>query len=116
MSAQSAHHGTSHFKQHSLAGWGVVIGTPFAVWSALSAIQSGPAGIFNWISGFSGAIGLSLFLSAVILYCKLELDEVIMDYISGRMRQFGLLANKVAAAMIWLANVGSLLIMAFLQA
>ena len=112
MSANSAAHGTKHFKMHSLAGWGVILGLPFAIWGALSAIQSGADGVTGWLASPLGAIGMIAFLSAAILYAKLEMDEVIMDYAGGGMRQFGLLANRLVALILWLASVAGLVLAA----
>ena len=113
MSANSAAHGTKHFKMHSLAGWGVILGLPFAIIQAVLAIPYGPAGIEAWLSSTTGALGMIAFLSAAILYAKLEMDEVIMDYFSGGLRSFGLLANKAVAAILWLASVAGLVLAAF---
>lgn len=113
MSANSAAHGTSHFKQHSLAGWGVIIGLPFAIAQVIFNLPYGAPGLIAWLTSPLGAIGMSLFLSAVILYVKLELDEVFIDYTSGGMRQFGQLANRLVALILWVASVGALLFGAF---
>lgn len=114
MSANSAAHGTKHFKQHSLAGWGVIIGLPFAVAHVLMALPMGAAGLINWLSNSVGAVGMIAFLSAAILYCKLEMDEVIMDYFSGGLRSFGLLANRLVALILWLASAAGLVSAAFI--
>ncbi|MGB3456994.1 MAG: hypothetical protein WBA35_11600 [Litorimonas sp.] len=113
MSANSAAHGTTHFKMHSLAGWGVIIGLPFAVLAAMLAIPSGPSGIAEWLSSPLGAVGMIAFLSAAILYAKLEMDEVIMDYFSGGLRRFGLWKNRAVAIILWLASVAWLVSAAF---
>jgi succinate dehydrogenase hydrophobic anchor subunit len=113
MSANSAAHGTKHFKMHSLAGWGVIIGLPFAAIFAVLAVQGGAHGVKMWLSSPHGALGLIAFLSAAILYCKLEMDEVIMDYFSGGLRSFGQLANTLAATILWVASVAGLVLAAF---
>lgn len=113
MSANSAAHGTKHFKMHGLAGWGVIIGLPFAALHAALTVSGGAHGVKMWLSSWHGAIGMVAFLSAAILYCKLELDEVIMDYFSGGLRSFGLLANTVVATILWLISAVGLLFLAF---
>lgn len=115
-SASASHkgHGTTHHKMHGLSGWGVILGLPFAIWSALSAIPEGAHGVKMWLSSPLGAIGMMLFLSAAILYAKLEMDEVIMDYFDGGLRRFGLWKNKAVALILWLASVGGLILLAFL--
>lgn len=114
MSANSAKHGTKHFKMHSLAGWGVIIGLPFAALHAVLTIKHGPDSIIAWLSSTHGALGMIAFLSAAILYCKLEMDEVIMDYFSGGLRSFGLWKNRIGALILWLASVYGLVTLAFL--
>lgn len=114
MSANSAAHGTKHFKMHSLSGWGVIIGLPFAAIHAVMAVQDGAHGIKMWLSNPLGALGMVAFLSAAILYCKLEMDEVIMDYFSGGLRRFGLWKNTAVALILWLASVVGLVSVAFL--
>lgn len=114
MSANSAAHGTKHFKMHSLSGWGVMIGLPFAAIHAVLAVSYGPYGVTAWLTSPLGAIGMIAFLSAAILYCKLEMDEVIMDYFSGGLRAFGLWKNKAVALILWLACVAGLVLAAFI--
>ena len=113
MSATTKHRGTTHHKIHSWTGWGVIIGLPFAVWSALSAIQTGPDGVLAWLSSPLGAIGMLAFLTAALWYCKLEMDEVIMDYFSGGLRRFGLLKNKAVALILWLCCAVGLILPTF---
>ena len=119
MSAQSAAsrgkgHGTTHFRMHSLSGWGVILGLPFAAIYAVMAVQDGADGVKMWLSSPLGAIGMTAFLSAAILYCKLEIDEVIMDYFSDGLRRFGLWKNSAVALILWLTSVIGLLSAAFL--
>ncbi|GHA99794.1 hypothetical protein GCM10009069_23260 [Algimonas arctica] len=113
MSANSAGHGTKHFKMHGLAGWGIIIGLPFAAIHALLTIKHGPDSVVHWLSSTHGALGMIAFLSAAILYCKLEMDEVIMDYFDGGLRAFGQLANTLVATILWLACVVGLVLAAF---
>ena len=114
MSATTKHRGTTHHKIHSWTGWGVIIGLVGALVGAIPAIAGGPDALLAWLGSPLGAVGMILFLSAVIWYCKLEMDEVIMDYASGGMRRFGLLANKLAAFILWAASAASLILLAFL--
>ena len=113
MSANSAAHGTKHFKMHSLAGWGVILGLPIAALHAVLTVKAGPNAIVGWLSSPHGALGMIAFLSAAILYCKLEMDEVIMDYFSGGLRSFGQLANTLVATILWMASVAGLVLAAF---
>lgn len=114
MSASSAHRGTKHYQIHSWTGWGVIIGLPFAIWSALGAIQTGPQGIIDWLSSPIGALGFLAFFTAAVWYCKLEMDEVIMDYFGGGLRRFGLLKNKLVAFILWAAVAFAVIKLAFL--
>lgn len=113
MSANSAAHGTKHFKMHSLAGWGVIIGLPAAALHAVITVRNGPDAVLSWLATPHGALGMIAFLSAAILYAKLEMDEVIMDYFSGGLRSFGLWKNRAVALILWLASVVGLVMHAF---
>ncbi|MGB6230524.1 MAG: hypothetical protein WBF53_10405 [Litorimonas sp.] len=106
--------GTTHHKIHGLTGWGVIIGLAGALIGAIPAIRGGADGVLAWVSSPLGAIGLILFLTAAIWYCKLEMDEVIMDYFGGGLRRFGLWKNKAVALILWLASVAGLVSAAFL--
>jgi hypothetical protein len=106
--------GTSHHKLHGFVGWGLIIGLPFALFSAIAAINSGSAGFTTWLSNPVGGLGFLAFATAAIWYCKLEMDEVIMDYFSGGLRSFGLLKNKAVAFIIWLALAYAVIKLAFL--
>ncbi len=114
MSAGSKGHGTTHFKIHTLTGWGVIIGLPFAIISALSAIPARGQGVIDWLSSPIGAIGFLAFFTAAIWYAKLEMDEVIMDYFGGKLRSFGLLKNKLVAFVLWAAVAFAVIKLAFL--
>ena len=113
MSADSARHGTTHFKLHSLTGWGVIIGLVPAIVSVLLALPGGADGILGWLGSPHGAIGMIAFLTAAIWYCKLEMDEVINDYFGGNLRRFGLLKNKLVAFILWAVSVAALVVTAF---
>lgn len=106
--------GTSHYKLHSYVGWGTVLGLPFAIIYAVRAIHGGSDGFINWLSSPIGAIGFLAFFTAAVWYCKLEMDEVIMDYFSGGLRKFGLFKNKVGAFVIWAVAVYAVCKLAFL--
>ena len=61
-----------------------------------------------------GAIGFLAFFTAAVWYCKLEMDEVIMDYFGGSLRSFGQLMNKVVAVVLWAAVAFAVIKLAFL--
>jgi len=42
--------GTAHHKLHGLVGWGLIIGLPFAIGSAVGAIGGGADGFKAWLS------------------------------------------------------------------
>ena len=106
--------GTTHHKIHNLTGWGVILGLPFAIFSAIRAIGGGSQGFADWLSHPVGAIGLLAFATAAIWYCKLEMDEVIMDYFDGGLRRFGLFKNVAVALILWLVIAYSVAKLAFL--
>jgi len=110
----SASHSTSHAKIHTLTGWGVIVGLPFAIISAAKAVPSGVDGIAAWLSTPIGAVGFLAFFTAAVWYCKLEMDEVIMDYFGGKIRSFGLLKNKIIALLLWAAVAFAVIKLAFL--
>ena len=103
MSGSKSHHSVAHQKIHTLTGWGVIIGLPGAIISVLLAAPSGGQGVIDWLSMPIGAIGFLAFFTAAIWYCKLEMDEVVMDYFGGSVRSFGLLLNKIIAFVLWAA-------------
>ena len=106
--------GTAHHKAHSLTGYGLIIGLPFVICSAVKAIAGGSDGFAAWLSNPIGGIGFLAFFTAAIWYCKLELDEVIMDYFDGGLRSFGLLANRIVPFIVWLLAAYAVLKLAFL--
>ncbi len=111
--------GTSHHKLHTFVGWGLIIGLPFALCCAICAVSMGTPeapsqGFVTWLSHPAGALGLLAFATAAIWYCKLEMDEVVMDYFSGGLRSFGLLKNKVVAFIVWAVLAYALIKLAFL--
>jgi len=106
--------GATHHKLHSFVGAGMIIGLLFAIPSALSAASAGADGLTAWLSNPVRGLGFAAFFTAAIWYCKLEMEEVIMDYFGGGTRAFGLLANKAAALIIWAMAVFAVIKMAFL--
>ena len=114
MSASSKGHGTKHFKIHTWTGWGVIIGLIPVIISVMVAVRGGGQGIIDWLSSPHGAIGFLAFFTAAVWYCKLEMDEVIMDYFGGKLRSFGLLKNKVVAFILWAAVAFAVIKLAFL--
>ena len=105
---------SSHHKLHGFTGWGLIIGLPFAVISAVKAISGGSEGFAAWLSNPVGGLGFLAFFTAAIWYCKLEFDEVVMDYFDGGTRSFGLLANRVVAFIVWLVAAYVVAKLAFL--
>ena len=97
-----ASHGTQHHKLHGYTGLGLIIGLPLALISAVKAIGGGSQGFIDWLSSPLGAIGFIAFFLAACWYCKLEFDEVVMDYFGGSARAFGLLASKAIFVITWL--------------
>jgi len=105
---------SSHHKLHGLTGWGLIIGLPFAVFSAVKAVSGGPDGFVTWLSNPIGGLGFLAFFTAAIWYCKLEFDEVVMDYFDGGLRSFGLLANRIVPFIVWLVAAYVVVNLAFL--
>jgi len=106
--------GTSHHKLHGIVGAGTIIGLPFVIYSALKAAVNQADGLAAWLSSPVGGLGFLAFCSAAIWYCKLEMDEVIMDYFGGSARAFGLLANKLAGLIIFAMVAFAVIKLAFL--
>lgn len=114
MSASTANHSAAHQKIHTWTGWGVILGLPFVIWSVAHAVPNGVEGLELWLSTPVGAIGFLAFFTAAVWYCKLEMDEVIMDYFGGGLRRFGLLKNKLVAFILWAAVAFAVIKLAFL--
>jgi len=106
--------GTQHHKLHGYVGWGMIIGLPFAIWCAGYAIQGRSQGFADWLSNPVGGLSFFAFFTAAIWYCKLEFDEVIMDYFDGGVRAFGLTTNKIIAFLAWAAIAYVVIKLAFL--
>ncbi len=93
--------GTTHHRVRSWAGLVMVLSMPLAVYGLWAAVPNGATGFENWMKAPLGAWPLLVFLTAAFWYCKLEFDEVIMDYASGGLRSFALMANRLAAFIVW---------------
>lgn len=93
--------GTKHHKLRNFVGWGTIVGLPFAICSAVKAVGGGSQGFMDWLSAPLGGLGFLAFVTAAVWYCKLEMDEVILDYFGGGTRAFGLLANRIVAFITW---------------
>lgn len=106
--------GTKHHKIHGIVGWGLIIGLPFAIGSAVKAVGGGSQGFVDWLSNPVGGLGFLAFFTAALWYCKLEMDEVIMDYFGGGARSFGLLANRLVALIVWAMMTYVVIKLAFL--
>lgn len=97
--------GTTHHRIHGVTGLIMILSLPFALWGLCCAIPNGAQGFIDWMSSPLGAISLLVFLTSAFWYCKLEFDEVIMDYASGGLRSFGLMANRLVALIVWVIAV-----------
>lgn len=106
--------GTTHHKVHNFTGWGLIIGLPFAVLSAIAAIGGKSEGFAAWLSSPVGGLGFLAFVTAAIWYVKLEFDEVVMDYFGGSARTLGLTANRLVAALVWITTAFAVIKLAFL--
>ncbi len=95
--------GTFHHRLRSWTGTLTILSLPFFVWGLVSALRARPAGVAEWLSSPLGAISAIIFMTAGLWYCKLEFDEVVMDYADGGLRSFGLLANRLVAFLGWAA-------------
>ena len=93
---------------------GVIIGLPFAICSAVKAIPGQTQGLVDWLSGPVGGLGFMAFFTAAIWYCKLEFDEVVMDYFDGGLKSFALLANRIVSFLVWLVAAYAIAKLAFL--
>lgn len=114
-----ASHATKHHKLHGYVGWGLIIGLLPAIFSAAHAVLLGTAeapaaGLMGWLSNPAYALGFLAFFTAAIWYCKLEFDEVVMDYFDGGLKSFTLLANRLVAFIIWLLAAYAVIKLVFL--
>jgi succinate dehydrogenase hydrophobic anchor subunit len=90
--------GTGHHRQKGMTGWVSILCLPFVLWGLASAIPGRADGILNWLDSPFGAISLLIFATGAVWYCKLEFDEVIMDYFGGGAL---LVLNKIVAFLSW---------------
>jgi len=93
--------GTTHHKLRHWTGLVSIILLPFFLISFALALSGRADGFTGWLTLPLQALPAFIFLSAAIWYCKLEFDEVILDYTDGSMRSFGLLINRVIAFAAW---------------
>ncbi len=108
--------GTAHHKLHGIVGWGFIIGLPFAIFSVIGAIGGKSQGLTDWLSSPVGGLGFLAFFTAALWYCKLEFDEVIMDYFGGSLGQTALLLNRIVSLLVWICVAYSVIKLAFLGA
>ncbi len=100
--------GTGHHRLHGITGTILILTLPLVLFGLVTAIPGGSDGFSAWISSPFGAISLLIFLTAAIWYCKLEFDEVVLDYTDGGMRSFGLNANRAVGFIAWAVAVYSI--------
>lgn len=101
--------GTGHHRLHSVTGTVMILTMPLAIYGLIKAAPLGAEGFKSWISAPFGAISMLVFLTAALWYCKLEFDEVVLDYTDGGLRKFGLMANRIVAGLAWVAAVYAIL-------
>jgi len=93
--------GTLHHRLRSWTGTLMILALPFFLFGLSIAISDRAEGFIYWLSAPFGAITALIFLTATIWYCKLEFDEVLLDYTDGGMRNFTLLLNRVIGFLAW---------------
>ena len=93
--------GTSHHKAHGLAGLIMIITLPLFLWGLCGAISGKAAGFTDWMNTPFGAVSLMVFLTSAIFYMKMEMDEIILDYLSGGTQNFATWANRLVAFAAW---------------
>lgn len=103
--------GTFHHRLRSWTGGLMILSLPFFVWAFVCALKKRPEGLTDWLSSPLGAIAALIFITSALWYCKLEFDEVIMDYTDGGLRSFGLMANRVIAFLGWAVSAYVILTM-----
>lgn len=97
--------GTFHHRLRSWTGALTILSLPFFILGFVKALKNQPEGLTQWLTTPLGAISALVFMSAALWYCKLEFDEVIMDYFDGGLRSFSLLANRLVAFLAWAGSV-----------
>lgn len=100
--------GTTHHRIHGWTGLVTILSLPLVLCCLICTIPEGASGFKAWAGSNLGAGSLFIFMSAALWYCKLEFDEVILDYTDGGLRKFGLLANKLVAAIAWIIAIYAL--------
>lgn len=101
--------GTGHHRVHGITGVVMFLTMPLVLFGLIKAVPAGADGFTSWISSPFGAVSLLAFLTAAIWYCKLEFDEVILDYTDGGTRQMGLTANRIIGFVAWAISIYSIL-------
>jgi len=97
--------GTFHHKLHSWTGLLTILSLPFFLYGFVCAINGRADGFTQWLTSPFGAISSLVFITAALWYCKLEFDEIVLDYTDGGLRSFGLLANRLVAFAAWALSV-----------
>jgi len=97
--------GTQHHRLRSWTGMVMILSLQLFLIGFAMAISGRAEGYANWLTNPLGAIIALVFLSATIWYCKLEFDEVILDYTDGGLRSFGLQANRLIGFAAWAVSV-----------
>jgi len=109
-----AGHGTKHHKRRNLMGAAMIFALIPVLIMAMGALPNGFAGLTDWLSHRPSALIFLAFFTVAIWYCKLEFDEVILDYFEGGLRSFSLLTNKIVAFLAWAAALFAVIHLAFL--
>ncbi len=106
--------GTLHHRLKGAAGLVMILTLPLTVILFLGSGVHGLTGMLAWIDSHIGIANTLIFFTAALWYCKLEFDEVVMDYFDGGVRSFGLTANKIIAFLAWAAAVYAIIKLVFL--
>ena len=97
--------GTLHHRLRSWTGTLMILALPLFLFGFALAISGRAGGFADWLGNPFGAIIALIFLTATIWYCKLEFDEVILDYTDGGLQSIGLLANRLIGFAAWAVSV-----------
>lgn len=97
--------GTFHHRLRSWTGTLTILSLPVFLYYFICALRQRPDGISEWLNSPIGAVSAFIFITSALWYCKLEFDEVIMDYTDGGLRSFALLVNRLVAFAGWVASV-----------
>lgn len=101
--------GTLHHRLRSWTGTLMILALPFFLFGLSIAISGRADGFMDWLSSPFGAVTALVFLTATLWYCKLEFDEVILDYTDGGMQSFSLLLNRVIGFLAWAVSAYAIL-------